>query len=877
MVTRKLVRVSKSPVPTLVRALKDELRDAAAHSADQFIRLDVDVNWPWSSAVVACWPDGGAIGLLPPHEVDPLPSGWVSTTEPTLMTRWRNTPSCRPGPGVVVVVGPLRATEETAGLDKVPAFITTEDVLARWGADVSAWLPQLIPDTGNVQFVGPRIAQLLQEGTLDPHEVDEWVAALRDSSEDALRDELWLCRLFPDRHLLDQKQSNVERRIAQNVRVRRLLEGFVDGKRDEGDLRRLHKAARDGSTVAQRVLTYSAERDRSALRDVQLEDVLGLLQREKPDPDPDPDPSPLKSLDVLAFLNEAGRLAPVEAEATLDRLGVGLQEALDGADPGAKDVEASATVAFPDEDRDVAIGIEVRHGEWVDPESGDPILASAVHAPDSAEPDRRVGADALQSRVAAAGISSVTVESYLSARRALLDFGPLVEGGGLLEVLLTVAAVRSAAHAYLEAWSALMEEALSAPDGPATVALLEFIPSLECQVLLEGGGGSKRDAVLLAPFHPYVLEPVLGIAEYGRRELGAEALGDRVRWAMARAVPAFSVLWMGGEVFFLAGATEGGLRFTREPAMTRPSLGAADRITEILRAYIGFHEYAQSALAVEFLNPPSGNIASAVTALTSRDASVGARLVLVGPGAEPPRESELNVLAFQGRFRDPQDWVGSGPDPVHVRFAFVEANKGRQSAFPLGAGPTGGAHLSVQLRMQHGDPLAGDDARLILEYVPRGEDSVVGLLHRVANSRHGSAPYFAYPPALESDLALHADEVRESCDWLVIGAPHPVSRPEVRDVGPDWVFLGTETSDAYVYFVFGRSLYAERRRIAEYLRDAPESLDTAALEAKLNEVARSTTRGILSIGRGGRNQAWEHLGRVVAQATAMEMFGGGSA
>lgn len=863
----------------LVAILADTLTHALASTSDRWIRAEIPSDWPVRDALfnVQAQLPSLRVGVLHPFALSDLPDDVITSNDAKTITDWRNQSIDAKRQNPTIVVGETRGTNES-GLRSVPRIITEVDVVRTWHDRVQDWL------RANVNSQTPTalfayLFDLASDGLLDAVNLDEYITFTFEQDAHiltALRNDLWRINLFPDNRVLDS--GNTRARIELNMHARRLLLSASVSPSDIKQVQRLRQSAAHGNEVASRAVLYSSTKDRILLQNVQLDTFLELLTPHSttvPVGSGPKQPTP-RRIGLFEFLDHTAGLNSDQVLDVISRLGEGWN--LDNEEV----VNLVAVFTKPgDAPLDVHVEVSPVNGKiqyWV--KSGEPknqVLALQVKADAqrdwvSSLPQGRTftGAE-LQARAATQDNAVnetrfvALVDEYLAARARLQQYEPWMRYSTFMLLLLKPEA-REDVRQFLFAWQALVNEANDAPSGRADI----IRPILVYLEAIWGGDarGTTHDWCVLSPFHPYLLDPWLRLADYTLSVLGSRALGKKVSWALDRSLPAYRVIWQPNETFFLTRQTPV-FEFQTTPSSNHSPASEGDGIYEVVRSFVGFHPFAKDALVVTLINPPKGGAVSKNIQRVARE--VGhLRVYLVTTRGDTARLDEAGeYLRDLGRFQTIEDWLHRSPVQSHLVFYFAERQA--DSTYTAGAawGPTPGAHVALQINLQ---AQSAFDLQLapFVSFEPRQNNNPVIALQRLALPNQGSPKLFQVQPMLQDDVSSQFQQLSDVGDWIIIAAPSPLGLIAPRKLGDELKYLGRETLGSYGLFVYATSLFPIRKLVTQQLAPTPVAPDPNQVESQLAELAVRSPNGVLRIGRGaarqGDNTMWEQIGIIISSS-----------
>jgi hypothetical protein len=850
------------PLPRLNTALADVLAEALMHTPDGWARAELPLDWPFTeigSSVGNRIPDL-RVGVLRPFRAEQFANIDSPVSDnPSEITRWRNTRD-RP----TLVLGDATGREE-AGLRAAPRVVKARDVLNRWERELAEWVEAQIPAEPPGPFVRS-LFEICSEGMIDATRLDEYVGATLSNEGDILarlRSELWRLNLFPDQRVLDTGVA--QSRLSLNLQTRQLLLSASDAPSDLKRLRRIQEAATAQRSSAQRALNYRSRRDRNDLQGIDLDEIIDIMSSRSA-----PRPPQRRPLDLLDFLNSASGSQEAAESVLADLSGAWDLQAVDS-------VRLVASFALPDESsRDVQVPVEPKPREgspWVGDGRPESQIVSflarrdAEHdwlpAPGEAvSAQRLLAVAAAQDQITGERAFEALATEYIAARANLGPYERWLRRSAFPLLLLKPQA-RDAVRSHLDAWQALVDAAARLEPGEAGVirnslVLLEAVWGKETRT----DGHTVYDWCVLGPCHPYVLDPLLRLADYGLASLGAAELGTKVAWALDRSLPAYRVIWGPGTSLFLAKREEL-FDFGQFPAGDRPAVSSGDGMYQVARSFIGFHPFANDALVITLIDAPKGGAVAKNLRRLEREVR-DLRVFLVTTSGESAQLGEAgDPVGNLGRFASVADWLERAPARSHLVFYFAERPPGTAVAAQSGWGPTPGTHIALRIRVEAPVPF---EERLVpfVAFEPRESNSPVVAIQRLAAPSFGAPRLFEVQPMLQENQARQLTALSEVADWVVIGAPAPLGLVAPRHLGGRITYLGREALGLYGLFVYATSLFPIRKLLTQGMRPAPVLPNPEEVERQLTALAVESPNGVLRIGRSRGAAMWEQIGIIAS-------------
>ena len=857
--------------PGLKSVIAEVIRRALQEASDRVVRVELPFDWPVSEAAIEIRGDAPAlrIGVLRPFTQaladgvsDPVSTGAAQ------ITTWRNQ-STKDEVGLLIL-GDASGPDESGLLD-IRIIVTRERILNLWEERARTWLDAHVVSDAP----GPLVEALFEraaQADIDAISLDQYLTGLpeKDEAIESLRDDLWKLSLIPDRRAMDTGLT--KQRLSTNLEIRELLTSSADTQADARKIQRLKESSAKSAKAA---LEFRETLDRNALQDCDLEELENILATPKTKVRRD------KRVDLFDFLDISGEkgLSPEEIKEHLEALGEGLD--LDGQDDGTS---SSKTVTFSDQERiEVSVTIEASGDDayrWVHRDVHDeleeihhrlilfsPISATrdwliAPSGTDAVPGDRLEAAAEMQDERLDSSQIRTLVDDYLSRRLELSKYERWLNNDAL-ELMVLKPEVREAARNFLDAWWELVFRIL---DSEKMDFVESFVPLVETMWGTDDQDSAPAWAVL-GPFHPYTLEPLVRVADFVEANIGSEVLGSKAAWAIDRSVPAYRAIWARNGTLFLSRFSPT-IMYEADPEPLRPRVTSGKGLVNVVKAYLGFHEYAKRSLVVTLVNPPKGR--GLPRDLRSVERMVEhLKVLVVSTGGEFASLADFDGdVAFLGTFKSIGDWLEQSPARCHIVYNFTDYSGGRENLAAQKDKYTPGAHVAPQIDIRPSSSLA--DVGKYVPYVtfePRESNRPVVAYQRLTNRGAGPPPTFEIAPMLSERAQEEIESLRSVSDWVVVGAPAPLGLVPPLKLG-DLDLLGRETYGPYGLFVYASSLFAIRKVVVGHLAPSPVALpDPDELEERLIELAVGASRGVLKLASRGTALA-EHIGLIVANEIA---------
>jgi hypothetical protein len=455
------------------------------------------------------------------------------------------------------------------------------------------------------------------------------------------------------------------------------------------------------------------------------------------------------------------------------------------------------------------------------------------------------------------------VNAYLEARKAFGTYESWLRHCALALFILKEEA-RKAARNFVNAWTALVDVAAQTSKEDAEL-IREQLLLLECLWGRDETAGRHTWAVP-SDLHPYAIQPSLQIAEYVLASLGADRLGDKATWAFDRAVPAFQSMWSPNSTLFLARSSETFVYAERVEA-SQPRTSGSGGLVEIVRAFLGYHPFAEGGLVMLLVDPPMGGGVSSdlrrIRALLKDKLAV--YLITTSPDASQLEECS-DFVRYLGRYKSPEEWLAKNSMRVHIAVQFMKRWPLSESV--VGAeGPTKGSHCALKVRptktrqTQEGAVLVHS-----VTFEPRLNNGPVVALHRLAEVTRGAAKLFEITPLIDDQAGRSFVKLADASEWAILGIPAPLGGYMPKDIQSGLTTLGKEALGLYGLFVFSAEKYAVRRLIAERLRNTPIDIEPGLLEKSIMNMAVQSRNSVLRVGRSSDVTLWEQVGVLTANS-----------
>lgn len=864
---------------TLVSVLVAAMRDRIGATSDGFVRVDLPPAWPVSDALEKLREELSVelrVAVLEPFvSVIDLSAFSTATTEPNVVTRWRNEAGSQSQILPTVILGSATGPKE-AGLRRVSQVIQVPDILREWEQSLRKNFSSLIPSRAMLPLI-PAIVELVAGGGVDALAADEYFHRIleRPQSFDATaRELLWTLELVPDSRILDKGRAKQRLRLNQEF-----IEDVLSvGGNPQADRRllRLAELARDGVPAAISLSAFRESRDSAALRGIDLAEILGLLDaREQRNPT-------TRALDLFGLLdNHAAIGADVskifETLAKQWRLSIASEQHLEASalddvrfafevTPIEHDAHDPIRRLYATENAAVEVlfrasptnALELRAGE--EPRDVDP-----------QELVKRVGAGLNRDEGAAL---SRLAEAYVEARQVLLPNAVwFSDPRTTLAALVLFPELSGQVRRFLDAWTELVT---AARPSDARVGDATHNTALMLESVVSFDDSNNFISCRLGPLHPYRLDPVLKIADHINVHLRLHSspdgddflkdcrVGEQVRWGLEHAIPAFSNLSISRNDLHLTATVPDIVFEDRTSRAPRHAMDSSGGMEATIASFLGIHPYAEHGLSILVINPPPGNGALQSLVWVANRYS-GARIFVVTESSHVFDPSPFpETVNYVGHFKNLDEVLAHFGQKTHLTFLFGLGHN-TLSVSSLSRGPVGGIGISptVELSPQQLFIQSDEDAlepRIFFQ--PRSANRVVTAF---ASRNDERISIFGVPLMLSRAHEEFASTFAERCEWMVLAAPFPLSTlpPQVLLGGAR--FIGRESQGQFSFFVYSSSMYATRRLIQRSMQEAPLAVEPTALEREIERLATLLPGGIMRMGRSSTaNTVTEQIGLIAA-------------
>jgi hypothetical protein len=761
--------------------------------------------------------------------------------------------------------------------------VDDQDILLNWWKAIESWAHGTAPS----KPVAPLLSQIFSyvlSFDIEPNKFEEYLHLSTKNGEidlSLIRGQLWRIGMLPDKQALNAGVA--AKRIRMNRDTINFLTTISESNADANRLYRIQHAAESGDTQSQKLFEFSKTKDPSYLCDLDLDDVISIMYPKSVRHDVDgsgndvtgqandeeggdPPPEQPKQVNILDYLDD--EVSQQQKQSAL--------EALDREWRGVSD-EQGATVAEPGSTRfDIVVPeYESSTFTWF---AGEDYESQAVMAFVPGEIPKTLehahirnwlrGSDLMQAAGQQDFANQSTyfvplVQDYLTTRFNLAPYETALRGGPL-ELLLIKTDVREKVKAFLDAWRSLSGAIAGATESQSS-EIRHVVGA--CETVWGSSTGNEEDYewAILGSFHPYILEPVIQLAEYALQRLGEVDLGSRLKWACENCIPAYRLIWNpidARRLFLLSTGSVAGYRYSVFPRTFAPSADTGDGVSRIVRAFRGFHPYAEEQTVVNFVNPPRGSALRRNLETLDRQGPVRVNVARTRQDSPSSLEDDSNCV-YQGRYRDLLDYARKGQNPAHITFIFEETTESGDTPPTTLQGPTPGTHVSLQVKLNRKKLLSSEKVPW-MTLKPRKDNQAVHLLQKIPMP--GSDPnVFEFKAEYLSGQSIPFDALRENTDWVVLAVPGAISRIPPKDLSAHRLFyLGKETVGPYALFVYTSDRFSIRKFFNDSVTEAPVTTSTTEMEERLDEIATSSPQGVLRLGIRKENAVWEQVANLVA-------------
>jgi hypothetical protein len=423
------------------------------------------------------------------------------------------------------------------------------------------------------------------------------------------------------------------------------------------------------------------------------------------------------------------------------------------------------------------------------------------------------------------------VSHFLDSRHNLLTSVRLLSSSDedVLVLMFLSKEIRDLVESYLRSWQHLLKDAterLSLDD----VVLLQFIDAIWLRKLDRNETvdsatfipKAKYEKVVLAPWHPWRLKPLLELSLEVSQDPWDSQVVSSALWALSRAVPLYRV-WastldrdnlqfktsISGHCEFAVVDTEAIQSMTGNPVSIERSL----------RAYFDSHSWAESGVSGLMVNPPSGGSAFKIAAELSRHTkdSNSSALTIIRKKNLAGQESSDNfdgLIAFHDA-----DELETELDELNnfdVAMIFLPAMNASINSIQTGAH----GKIDVSLKPKALTPEGNQIYEPQITVSPDSENEYINLLYRASGQE--STHVATYPLVVQEDHRRLIEKVVRMSEWTIVAIPGAVGVPEVYldDARIDKASVVAQFDDQqYRCFTYSRSLLPLVWKVRDYVNE----------------------------------------------------------
>jgi hypothetical protein len=852
------------PVPSLTQALANVIERSLSSSADKLIRVE-DVHGTDIDELMQHVDERKEfrLGFITPYTNLPTKRRTGVSRDPRTITKWRNETVVSRRSSPVVIIGNASGKNES-GLKKVPVVVRPSAVLSTYRELLLTYLESEV-QSRNPQALTKILVAMASESLIDAAELNSFFAEVLKTGSAAVsapQQKLWKLRLIPDPRAMDESSPGA--RLSKNYQTVELLRNQADTVVEEKQLERLEAAANEGNEIAIRALKFRGSGKKEDLKEIELDALLALMNARGTVPPTrtrtsinffDALDKSLISPDHLRQLADRWRLDTeafsTELEIEQMSLRVGAK-----ADKRAFGLIAEGGQVIATE----RIGIVGASSEDANSVYGDQLLQAARNA------------DVVKGR----SVYEPLATNLLSCRAELAHFPRW--HSDLFLLLIVSDSAKTLAADYLRAWEALTDAVLQDEERAAVSALVSYLSMLDGQWVREpGNGGSATfERVELVCIHPFVLRPLLELAEHARKGLGEENLGNRLLWAYDRVLPAYPALWRANEIFVHTDGTETPT-YAVKAQRSLPGVSTATGIVDVVRSFVGLHPYAQRHLSVLLIDPPAGGgIGRALDDCLKKHLTKSLKIFIAHTDR---RDTEFPTtganIEYVGGIGNAAEWAKACNVLVHIAIAFRRARDSETGSHTGAAEPSRGLHNSLTATLEPPEGTGDQQGSWIPKVViqPRDSNDVVRKFMLLARQSYGPERLYRISPMLPEKESVELESLAKVADWTVVASPSPIGLVPPRSFPQgELTYLGREDCGPYGLFVYSRDLFSVRKRFEALLTSSPIAASAEHIEKEIQKLALTVPNGILRIGRGD-TQVIAQVGMMVASHFAQESRG----
>ena len=832
------------PFPSLATAAAQATIAISTASRDGLVRVECPLALEIDEFLSAADPETRMrIGLTTPFRGRSLRRRKNVSSNPRLLTKWRNEPIAKRRATKLLILGYASGPEES-GLRSLRSVVPEEQILRQYLQLGRKWFKDNVPTHAPARLFRAMV-ELASQAKLDLVQlsmVSAQVFGTPSRAHTAPQARLWELGLLPDPRAMDGSSSSP--RLQLNYSTVEMLRSSPDTTGDVRRVQRLATAADSGDKNAEAALAFRGSGDKRHLKHLELDKVLQLL---RPTQRTGPRPETIQ-LTILEALDEGFEDLP----AALDGLGGqwdleddSVKEAIDVGDQSVTLdlVREESSLLFPDDRPQVLFSTRLAGSSREDAdEEGEGRLREAAQIT-----DLQLGTHSELAEMA---------EELLTARKALRPLD--LWSQGIFELLLLDPSLLEAAQRYKAAWLVITEGVQSHSDPAKSTLLRDVLLRLDAdwEYETEPSGTDRFVSATMYITHPFVLAPLILIAEHAKTAVGEKKLGHQVRWAMDRALPAYPAIWVDANSSLVHSGGAVRPRFVRRTTRHRPEASSTAGVIDVVKSFVGLHPYAKTHLSTVFADPPRGSgIPGALRAVERRSEADRISVRVLATDAEGVDWTSLgHRVQHLGRVTDLTKWADTTLARTHIAFIFLPSRRGTAESRVGGFEPSRGLHnyftVSVRAPASGGKLKVTDEYTPFVSLQPRDSNEIVRRMMELGRASNAEDCSFEIQPMLDKAEEQRIVSLAGLAEWVVVGAPGPMGLIPPRSLGEGTLhYLGREDFGPYSLFVYCRDLYAVLKTVETELTEGPVFPDGTSIEQQLRCLAESVPNGVLRIGR----------------------------
>ena len=822
--------------PSIETAVVNACLKGLMRSTDRYIRVELSTGYPLSNAFkeVSSQLDNLVLGLLSPHSVKGFSQHDLNIeTNAAKLTKYRNERS-DDAPSVILL-GSAYGAEE-AGLRDLAVIINEKEIAKEWEMVIGDILSSGEQNRDKLvrKEIANEILMRIKNGDVNPKSAGDLIEILIDESKtlSEFQKSLYLIDLMPDDQLVGSR--NIKSRLRFN-------NAMMEKAESPDDIEFHSKIKKSNIAEIKALKSWLKSKESNDLSKTSLPILIKLLGEE--DDDGGGTGTGTKGTVGTSLLNVL--LNPdlednvIFKRESVDEIRVELGDGywLKG--------EANAEVLV--NDKKITLRLQSQDSENLDIwlkslgqlDSAEDILQSEVIAvpvfyyADNLESDSKYHPFtclALENWATKHGLES-RVSDFLSCRTSLLTSVRLMSSSDedVLLLMFLSKEVRDLVEGYLRSWQNLLKEAtdrLSLDD----VVLLQFIDAIWLRKLDRNETvdsatfipKAKYERVILAPWHPWRLKPLLELSLEINQDPWDSQVVSSALWALSRAIPLYRV-WastldrdnlqfktsVSGHCEFAVVDTEAIQQLTGNPISIERSI----------RAYFDSHTWAEAGISALIINPPAGGAAFKVSkelGKHTKDSNSSALTVLRKKNLAGQESSD----DFEGliAFHDSDDLEAELNDfqNFDVSLVFLPAMNASINSIQTGAH----GKIDVSLKPKALTPDGNQIYEPQITVSPDTENEFINLLYRA--SGQDSTHVATYPLVVQEDHRRLIEKVVRMSEWTIVGIPGAVGVPEVYldNVKSQKASVVAQFDDQqYRCFTYSRSLLPLVWKVRDYVNE----------------------------------------------------------